>query len=382
MIRRVSISLVFFFSGLIFSSWASRIPDIKDRFGLSEAELGGILFMLPLGSLSALPFAGWIVHRFNSKRTTIAALLVFSLVLLLLSRLDTVPALSATLFFFGVLGNMTNIAMNTQGLSVQDVLKKPILSSLHAMWSLGAFTAAALTGWLSARGVHMQSQFNVITLLTVVISLSLYFGLVGDNASGDGPAKVFALPNKPLMLLGLICFCGAMSEGAMIDWSALYFKEQIVDPTWSSTSGYTAFMCCMTIGRFAGDLMVNRFGIRTVLKTNGTLILVGMMTALLLHHPLWVMFGFGMVGFGVSSVIPLVYMMSAQTRAMAPSTALAAVSSVGFSGFLLGPPIIGFIAEEIGLRFTLWIVALLGVVIMVLTTKVRTADQLKEGSRG
>ncbi len=156
MIRRVSISLVFFFSGLIFSSWASRIPDIKDRFGLSEAELGGILFMLPLGSLSALPFAGWIVHRFNSKRTTIAALLVFSLVLLLLSRLDTVAALSATLFFFGVLGNMTNIAMNTQGLSVQDVLKKPILSSLHAMWSLGAFTAAALTGWLSARGVHMH----------------------------------------------------------------------------------------------------------------------------------------------------------------------------------------------------------------------------------
>lgn len=371
MIRRLSISLYFFFSGLIFSSWASRIPDIKLNFGFNEAELGAILFMLPMGALSALPFAGWVVHRFNSKTVTPVSLLLFSVFLGAVSCADTVLSLSFSLFFFGVLGNLTNIAMNTQGLTVQAFLKKPILSSLHAMWSLGAFSAAAVSGWASGHGISMQHQFLLVSVLTALFSVFFFYFLLPDEANPSSPSKVFALPNRPLLMLGLICFCAAMSEGAMADWSALYFKEAVPSSVWSSTAGYSAFVFCMALGRFAGDGLVHQFSHKTVLKLNGLLVLSGMLIALSLRTSLNVVVGFGLVGFGVSSVMPIVYMLAAKSRSMAPSTALAAVSSVGFFGFLLGPPIIGFIAQEIGLRITLLVVSALGLLIFLLSHRLR-----------
>jgi fucose permease len=173
------------------------------------------------------------------------------------------------------------------------------------------------------------------------------------------------------MLLGIICFCVAMSEGAMADWSSLYYREVVQDISSISTAGYTAFMMCMALGRFAGDRLLQSLTHKQVLKLNGLLILLGMLLALAIQQPLVVMVGFGLVGFGVSSVIPIVYMLSAKTDSMPPSTALAAVSSVGFSGFLFGPPIIGFVAQETGLRIALLIVALLGTLIWWLSLRIR-----------
>jgi fucose permease len=195
--------------------------------------------------------------------------------------------------------------------------------------------------------------------------------LITDIQRDGVGTKVFVLPNRPLMLLGIICFCVAMSEGAMADWSSLYYREVVQDISSISTAGYTAFMMCMALGRFAGDRLLQSLTHKQVLKLNGLLILLGMLLALAIQQPLVVMVGFGLVGFGVSSVIPIVYMLSAKTDSMPPSTALAAVSSVGFSGFLFGPPIIGFVAQETGLRIALLIVALLGTLIWWLSLRIR-----------
>jgi MFS family permease len=183
---KTAISLYFFFAGLIFSSWASRIPDVKDMFALNEAELGAILFMLPLGALLALPVAGWVVHRLGSKLASVGSILLYTMLLFLISKAHSVLSISIVLFLFGVIGNFANIAMNTQGLSVQQQLKKPILSGLHAMWSLGAFLAAAITGWTMSLGYSMEMHFGIIAVAAGLVAVFFSFSLIKD-ATGDHP---------------------------------------------------------------------------------------------------------------------------------------------------------------------------------------------------
>ena len=371
---RISISLYFYFLGFIFSSWASQIPQIKDKFNLNEAELGGVLFMLPLGALAALPFSGWLVHKLSSRTMSIASALTYTILLCAIAIADSIFTLSIILFGFGLIGNFGNISMNTQGISIQHKIHKPILSSLHAMWSIGAFSAAAITGWMMKAGYSMSQHFMMVSILTTLVVLIGAYFLIPDEVVDDASAKVFVLPNKKLILLGMVCFCVAMSEGAMTDWSSLYFRQIIHKLNAVSTTGYTAFAMCMALGRLMGDKLVQSFNHSTVLKTNGLLILAGMILSLAMTYPATVIIGFGLVGFGASSVIPIVYMLAAKTKDMAPSAALSAVSSVGFTGFLVGPPSIGFIAHEVGLRSALIIIALLGSMIYLLSSKAKTAD--------
>lgn len=367
---RIAISTYFFVSGLIFSSWASRIPVIKDQYHLNEAELGGLLFMLPMGALTALPFAGWLVHRWGSVNTTVTALTLYALLLIGISLDMNIIWLSLTLFAFGVLGNLCNISMNAQGLAVQERLGKPILSSLHAMWSLGAFAAAGITGVLE--DISLKEHYLGISAATLLITIIFSFFLVKDLPHSEGPQKVFVLPNRGLLLLGLICFCVAMSEGAMSDWSALYYRTVQQMPTSSTTIGYTSFAFCMALGRLTGDRFVQSFGHTKILKLNGLLIAAGMGIALAIQHPVWVITGFSLVGFGVSSVIPIVYMLAAKSRQMPAAVALSAVSSVGFTGFLVGPPLIGFVAQATGLRTALMIPLFLGMMIWLLSFRARS----------
>jgi MFS family permease len=365
-ISRFAISTYFFLMGLVFSSWASRIPSIKDKFNFDEAELGAVLFMLPFGALAALPISGWIVHKFGSKQISFVSLFVYSISLYCVAAVDTPTFLSIALFLFGFLGNMSNISMNTQGLSIQHLLNRPILSGLHAMWSVGAFSAAAVTGWMMHWRFSVDQQFLLITILGVVVSIVLYFFLVEDLVH-EQPPKIIVLPTKSLLLLGFICFCVAMSEGAMADWSSLYYRMILNNVNLETTTGYTAFAFSMAIGRFIGDRLISHLGYKRLLMMNGFFITIGMTLALVFEIPLTVIIGFSLIGLGVSSVFPVVYMVASKNKSMAPAAALASVSSVGFTGFLLGPPIIGFVAHEIGLRLSLLIVIALGAIILLLT---------------
>ncbi len=369
-LSRISISIYFFVCGLIFSSWASRIPTIKDNFNFNEAELGAVLFMLPLGALSALPLSGWVVYKLGSRFISIISLVLYSISLFSISIITTVPQLSVVLFFFGFIGNIANISMNTQGLSIQHVLGNPILSSLHAMWSVGAFLAAAITGITMQWKIDVQNHLGFIAIIGLLSSVLLGSYLIKDHEH-DEPKKIFVLPTKSLLFLGLICFCVAMSEGAMADWSSLYYRMSLHQTQIVTTTGYTAFAFAMATGRFLGDRMVQALGYKKVLKLNGLFIFLGMLLALSFQSPVTVIIGFALVGLGVSSVFPLVYTLAAKDKSMAPSSALAAVSSVGFTGFLFGPPMIGLVAHETGLRLALLIIAILGFMIWTLTFRIK-----------
>jgi MFS family permease len=368
-VSRISVSFYFFFCGLIFSTWAARIPSIKDHFELNEAALGGLLFMLPMGSLVALPIAGWSVHRFGSKWVTLTAAIAYGLILLLISSAGGIWQLSVLLFCFGFAGDILNISMNTQGLSVQQILNKPILSGLHAQWSIGALAGAVIGGWSMKNNQSTAVHFMIVSIISMSIALWMSFYMIKDYQHAEAGQKLFTRPGKALLLLGMTCFCTAMAEGAMADWSSLYYRQVLQNQSRVSTTGYTAFTFAMAIGRLMGDRLIQIFRYRNTLIFNGVLIASGITIALTWQVPVAVIIGYALVGLGVSSVIPIVYMIAGMSRTMAPAAALATVSTIGFTGFLIGPPVIGFIAHETSLRFALILVVVLGIIIVLLAGK-------------
>lgn len=366
---RKTISVYFFCCGLVFSTWAARIPFIKDRFELNDAALGGILFMLPLGSISALPIAGWVIGRFGSRRVTAFSAMIYAFLLWQLSVVNAVETLTLVLFLFGFVGDLMNISMNTQGLSVQRLLKKPILSGLHAQWSFGALAGALAGGWSLRISLTTHQHFLIIAVLVTLVSILFSYFMVADNPQEDTGRKNFTWPDKSIFLLGMICFCNTMAEGAMADWSSLYYRQLIDDNSQVTTTGYVAFTLAMAVGRLGGDRVIQILRYRKTLMLNGLLTTTGLILAIAWPHPVAVIIGYALVGFGVSSVIPIVYMIVGKSSNLAPAAALSAVSAIGFTGFLIGPPVIGLIAQHSGLRLSLLVIALLGGMIFLLAAK-------------
>jgi predicted MFS family arabinose efflux permease len=368
-LARAAVALFFLLCGLTFASWAVRIPVIKDKFQLNEAQLGGVLFMLPLGSMVALPIAGWAVHRFGSRTMTTFSMISYALMLFGISQAATSFQLSAALFLFGFTGDIVNIAMNTQGITVQSQFTRPLMSFFHAMWSVGAMVGAVLGG-LSFR-LNMSTPYHlaVVTTICVLVVAWIQGWMLTDRQHEHGDQRLFALPDKTLLVLGVIALCCMLCEGAMADWSSLYFRQVLEDPSRGGTTGYTAFTFTMAFGRFTGDALIQRFRNRRVLIVDGLLIAAGMGLALALPHPWAVIIGYAAVGFGVATVVPIIYTAAGTSKTMAPSIALAAVSTIGYTGFLFGPPMIGYIAHATGLRVALSVIALLGLCIFLLSRR-------------
>ena len=206
--------------------------------------------------------------------------------------------LSVFLFFFGFAGDILNISMNTQGLSVQHALNKPILSGLHAQWSIGALAGAVIGGWSMKNNYSTGQHFFMVSAGATAIALWMFFYMVKDYQHEGAGQKLFTWPGRALLLLGMICFCTAMAEGAMADWSSLYYRQVLKDQTKVSTTGYTAFTFAMAIGRLMGDRLIQVFRFRNMLILNGVLISMGLTLALVWQVPVAVISGYALVGLG------------------------------------------------------------------------------------
>ncbi len=357
--HRLAIGTYFFIAGITFASWASRIPDIKQKLELNDAELGGILFALPTGSMVSLPISGWLVAKLGSRTVMLLAALCYPLVLSLLGTADSVVILTSLLFLFGLLGNMMNISVNTQAVAVEELYGKSIMASFHGIWSLAGFTGAAVGTLMISLGFIPLQHFLIVALIMMAMALIMKFGrMPKDAVTGNQP--IFVKPDASLLKLGLISFCCMAAEGTMFDWSGIYFQKVVQAPASLVTLGYSAFMGTMALGRFLGDGLVLRFGRKEILQASGGIIAAGLLLAVFFPSIVTATIGFLMVGFGVSSVVPIVYSQAGKSEKMSPGMALAAVSSIGFFGFFIGPPLIGFIAEAFGLQWSFGIIAILG----------------------
>ncbi|PAW95617.1 MFS transporter [Mucilaginibacter sp. MD40] len=360
---------MFFLAGLCFASWASRIATIQQNLKLSDAALGGVLFSLPVGLVCSLPFSGWIITRIGSRNLLIAALTTYCCTLATLGLAQNTVQLIACLLLFGFSSNAVNIAVNTQAVAAEEMYGRPILASFHGLWSLAGFTGAAIGTFMIGRQVlplHHFVMIMMVVLLTILITARY---LKFDKPTSAGPA--FVMPDKSLIKLGLIAFCSMICEGAMFDWSVIYFKKVVLAPREIMGIGYTAFMLTMASGRFIADWFSHRFGLKRTLQVSGLLTATGLAIAVIFPHVYSAVAGFLLVGFGVSSVVPLAYSVAGKSKTMSPGVAIAAVSTISFTGFLVGPPVIGFIAGAISLRASFTLIALMGLCVTVFSTKAK-----------
>jgi MFS family permease len=370
------VSALFFLAGITFASWASRIPHIKESLHLSDGGLGSVLFALPVGLMVGLPLAGWAVTTFGSKVTATFATVVYPLTLIILGLAAHVWQLAAGLFLFGIWGNMINISVNTQAVGVESLYGRSIMASFHGVWSLAGFTGAGVGALMVSFGVPPFAHFIVITSTMLLLVLIAHrYALATDSGPKNNKQKLFAKPDRDILILGLIAFCCMACEGAMFDWSGVYFRKIVEVPERSTTIGYVAFMCTMATGRFISDRLLTRFGIKPILRTSGILIAAGIAIAVIFPYIITATLGFLLVGFGVSSVVPTVYGIAGKSKHMSPGMAIAAVSSVSFFGFLLGPPVIGFISEASNLKWSFAVMACLGFCTTLLAGKVKLEQE-------
>lgn len=367
---RWAVSLFYFGQGLVFASWASRIPDLKSALQLSDAALGSILLALPIGQLITMPLSGRLVAIFGSKKILTLAAPFYALALTNIALASVGWHLPICLLFLGISGNLCNIALNTQAVTAETYYGKPIMSSFHGAWSLGLFTGA-LVG-LVMMNLHLSTMAH-FWIVTAIVWLHIFinhrFLLVGKSTQKEKP-KFLQKPPSILIQLGIIAFCSMAAEGAMMDWSGVYFKEIVKAPTKWVILGYASYAAMMTVGRFIGDKFIAKYGRKTMLQFCGGLVSFGMLVAVAFPYLAVATASFMLVGIGVSIIIPMVYSVVGTIDKLPSSVAIAMVSSIGYFGFLMGPPLIGYISELFNLRYSFALVGCFGILISLLVSKI------------
>ncbi|HEX8677624.1 MAG TPA: MFS transporter [Segetibacter sp.] len=310
--------------------------------------------------------------RFGTKSVMLVASLLYPLTLVLLSTTTSSTQLVLALLLFGLWANMINIAMNTQAVGVENLYGRSIMASFHGLWSLAGFTGAVLGSFFVSVGLTPLIHFSIICGITGMVALASFKSTLPNESNEEEAKPIFVKPDRGILILGLIAFSCMVCEGAMADWSGVYFQKVVETPARFTTIGYVAFTATMALGRFVGDWLATRFGVQRMLQLSGSIITTGLLIAVIFPNLISATTGFLLVGFGVSSVVPIVYGLAGKSTTMSASTALAAVSTIGFLGFLIGPPLIGFIAQVAGLRLSFALIAMLGFGTTLLAAKVKT----------
>jgi MFS family permease len=368
---RWAVSLLYFGMGLCFATWASRIPVIKSALHLSEGDLGSILFALPVGQLLAMIFSGKIVERFGSHKILPIALILYTIGLACLGLATQGWQLALVLFGFGLAGNFCNISVNTQGILTEGLFKKTLMGSFHGSWSLAGFVGALIGLLLLSLEISTFNHFCIVGVICLILLVFNYKYLIKAKKKKVEiiKKKGFVKPNTTLIWLGVIGFCCMASEGIMFDWSGVYFKEIIKAPGALVILGYTSFMVMMASGRFIGDKWIRKYGAKKVLQFSGCTISVGLFLAVAFPYLIPCTISFMLVGLGVSSVIPTVYSTAGKNKDVPTSIALTTVSGVSFFGFLIGPPMIGYIAEMTSLKYSFGMIGFFGFFITILVSR-------------
>jgi MFS family permease len=369
---RLAVTLFYFAQGICFSSWASRIPDIKASLHLSEGQLGTVLLSLPVGQLLTMPFSGRLVTRFGSRKVMRIMAAAYAIQLTNIALATEVWQLILGLFVFGICGNMSNIAVNTQGVLAEKIYQRSIMASFHGAWSAAGFAGALLGLLMGSLSVAPYPHFWLAACIAISINLLFNRGLVqGGQQEKKESQPLFVKPNPVLIQLGIIGFCSMASEGAMFDWSGVYFKEVIQTRTALVPLGYACFMVMMAAGRFVGDKLILLIGGVRMMQICGTMISAGLLLSVLFPYLAAAIPGFMMVGFGVSIMIPSVYSAAGNVAGISPGRALAFTSGISYFGFLIGPPLIGYIAEISSLRYSYAVIAMFGVCITMMVSRMK-----------
>ncbi|PZA06173.1 MFS transporter [Meiothermus sp. PNK-Is4] len=377
MAARLAVYTYFFVCGLVFAAWVSRIPAIKDKLALEDGELGLVLFGVPAGLMVAMPLTGWAISRLGSRWVVTVAALLNGLILPLLALAPSGAVLFLALFFFGFTQAAMDISMNAQAVEVEKRYARPIMSSFHALFSLGGLVGAALGGAAAGLEVAPLPFFALVSLFALGVILGGFRWLILTPSQPAGTR--FVWPRGVLLGLGLILFCTGLGEGAVADWSAVFMKQSLGAGEALAALAFSAFSVAMVIGRLGGDALHHRFGPVRLARVGGLLAATGLGLAVGSSRPYLALLGFVLVGFGYCTLFPLVFSAAGKVPGVHPGIALASVATLGYAGFLVGPPLIGLMAEAISLPASLGMVAVLALLIAALAGLLRTAQTGGQG---
>jgi MFS family permease len=376
---RVAVTVFFAASGFIFASWAVRIPSVKAQVGASPAALGIALLGASAGAIATMMLSGALCRRFGSPQVIAVAGVWLSLALLLPALARSAVALGLALVVFGIGYGGINVAMNSLAVDVVAKLRRPVMPSFHAAWSLGGLAGSALGGLL-ASALTPLAHFSLVGGLGLAVTavfgrIILTHPVPVANGTEDSTLAAATPPanrsgiGKTVAVFGVIALCSAYGEGAISDWGALHLREDLGAAASLAAAGYAAFALAEACGRLAGTWLLARFGQTRLLIGGGVITFVGMLAAALSPELPLALVGFALTGLGVANAFPTAMI---RVGALAGPNGVAAASTFGYAGFLLGPPVIGFLASAVSLRVALTTVSLLAVAAIALA---RAADR-------
>jgi MFS family permease len=374
---RIATIALFVANGLGMSSWISHIPLWKERLGLNDQMLGLALLCAGMGALATMWISGWLMSIYGSRRIAILAGIIFPISLIGPGIATNFWSLAGSLLFLGGANGLMDIAMNSQAASYESLIRKPVMSSFHAFWSLSCWCGSLCGSLFLAAPAWTWAHLPLITLAGLSLTLFARSGLHrrGGGASG---ASVFSFPSGILAVFGLLCLLVMMTEGAVADWSGVHLRTSYHVSEYMTVFGYNAFTLFMTIGRFAGDTLARSFGRKTVIAGSAAVSAICMGMAAFAPTP-WVSIGaFGLAGFGIANLVPLLFSLAAKRAGEGVEHATSSVFATGYFGFLIGPPLVGFISSRTSLPFAL--LSLAGGLFVVAATVLRLNGQEEAGA--
>ena len=373
---RIRVSAIFLIHGLIVSTWVSRIPAIQAALGLSPATLGLTLLMAAVGSLVSMPVSGMMIDREGSGRVTAQASMLFSLSLPLIALAPNAWWLGAALFVYGAGAGAMDIGMNAQAVAVEDIYRRSLMSSFHALFSVGGMAGAGLGGMVAAAGVTQLSHMSVAGVALLAASFGVARNLVEDHHHPEmlPPLNPRRVPLSAVAL-ATIAFIFFMAEGAMADWTGVYLTDFLNAGPGTAALGYAAFSVTMALGRIAGDGVIERLGRRRALAICSLITAAGLAEAMAAPSTWMALAGFALVGAGCSIIVPVCFAAAGRIEGLSKGVGMAAVTGAGYFGMLVGPPMVGFAAQAFTLRAALLIVALMAAGGAVLARSVETSPR-------
>lgn len=354
---RLATRLAFFIAGFVTATWAVLVPYARANTGVNDATLGSLLLCLGIGALITMPTTGALTSQFGCRKVIIAAMALIILVIPLLAVITDPILLGLALLLFGIGVGITDCAMNIQAILVEKESSIPLMSGFHGLYSVGGIAGAGLMTFLLALGINVTLATVVIILCVVILAALSYPGLLAYANPKEGQA--FAMPRGIVLLLGVVCFSVFLTEGTVLDWSAVYLTQVRAMPETLGGLGYTCFAVAMTLARLTGDKVVKYCGRLKVVVVGAMIAALGL--AMVTFIPLWYLslIGYALIGAGCANIVPVMFSVVGEQKVMPQAVAVPAMTTLGYVGVLSGPAIIGYVAHFSSLSISFSLIMLL-----------------------
>lgn len=368
LLNRIAVKIAFFLNGFIYANWVSRLPRIQEAYDADNGTIGLVLLSMSLGAVAAMPFTGWAIIRNGSRKITLISLIAYCAFVPLIPFMPSVAGLLVLYLLMGIFTGMLDVAMNAQAVMIEREYQKPIMTSFHALFSVGMAIGAWCGALFADLRYDLSSHFSVVVIASLIPAVWVSRNLIHDKPSADARPEgpLFRMPGGTLVGIGIIAFCCMMGEGAMSDWTVNYMENITLASEALAPVALSAFATAMTIGRIFGDKVRAYYGDTKLIIGGGIISTIGLLLSILFPYPYVAITGFFLVGIGLSTIVPIAYSIAGNAKGLPSGVGLAMVTTVGYAGFLFGPPIIGFVADVSSLRVGLSFVLLLFTLMTIL----------------